>query len=148
MADKDVDLSLIMEQGKPPSEKHYYKGLTSEFFKPGMWKLAGERKKLPKKDIELLDKLKLGEDGNYNVLTEEQAESLSQETYDYLMKEKTYKDKDKEDPNAIANFFRNIGIGFAERVRSGTETITGSLSADREETDPLSQFFPQRELED
>ena len=148
MADKDVDISLLMEQGKPPSEKHYYKGLTSEFFKPGMWKLAGERKKLPKKDIELLDKLKLGEDGNYNVLTEEQAESLSQETYDYLMKEKTYKDKDKEDPNAIANFFRNIGIGFAERVRSGTETITGSLSADREETDPLSQFFPQRELED
>ena len=158
MADRDADATFEMVQGQPilegapsatlgtPERPKYYKGLTSEFFKPGMWKLAGEKKKLPKKDLELLEKMKVGEDGDYGVLNEEQANSLSQETFDYLTKEKTYKDKDRDDPNAIANFFRNLGVGFSERVRSGTETLTGAVSP-REETDPLSQLFGSRELE-
>ena len=136
MAEKDEPITLLMKQGKGEKVKaEGRKGLTTTPLSGDFWrgvftpshpnvKFAKERRHLPTKDLELLNKLDVGKDGDYSKLTYEDMQSLSDETVDYLMTEKDYQKKIAKDPNFFSNFLNNLGEGFSERVTEGSEMIS------------------------
>jgi hypothetical protein len=136
MADKDEPITLLMKQGKGEKVKaEGRKGLTTTPLSGDFWrgvftpshpnvKFAKERRHLPTKDLELLNKLDVGKDGDYSKLTYEDMQSLSDETVDYLLTEKDYQKKIAKDPNFFSNFLNNLGEGFGERVTEGSDMIS------------------------
>ena len=136
MAEKDEPITLFMKQGEGAKVKvEGRKGLTTTPLSGDFWrgvftpshpnvKFAKERRHLPTKDLKLLNKLGIGKDGDYSNLTYEDYQSLSKETVEYLKAENTYQEKTGKDPNFFSNFLNNLGEGFGERMKEGSEMVS------------------------